>query len=258
MTQPSPQPIRASVTDLIQTTAETDEARFSVLYVGQPGTLKTTYALSWPDPMFEYWDPNDATLKKVPGVKYIMHPTIREHETQILPAIQNRELDCGTIVIDSFSFLADAYIKELKGTKDKLDIAQWGTLLDRLDRTCKIILGAKQPKGNHPGYHIVATCHERDVYDSDGNLVRISPAIDGQFKDRIARYFDAVFITAMEMERVQRDDKWVKEPAYFILTGPTDKYRVALDRIGGGRRKRLPLRMEGTYPALCEAWGIDQ
>jgi hypothetical protein len=257
--------VRGSVRNLVQVTGSEETQRFGVLMVGQSMTLKTTYLMSWPDPLIEYWDPNDATLRKESGVKHIMHPTIEEHEHEFLPKVQNREYDCETIGLDSFSFFADTYLKHLKGGKDKLDIAQWGILLDRLDRTLKILLSAKQPHPRDPSkrtYHIVVTCHEKDVYDSDGNLIKFSPAIDGQFKDRIARYFDTVLLTGMDMVNVptKRDGRTVytKEPEFFVLTTPTDKYRVAGDRIGGGRYNRLPHRMGGTYPELCEAWGIKQ
>jgi hypothetical protein len=50
----------------------------------------------------------------------------------------------------------------------------------------------------------------------------------------------------------------LEEPSYFVRTVPTSKYQNAGDGVGGGKYNVLPPKLEGTYPSLCKAWGIDE
>jgi len=240
--------------------SEESEYHFSVLYQGPTKSGKTHAALSWPKPFAILWDKNMATARKfgfdpLAGAGNCCAPrNWDEFEKQILPKIRRREIAAETIVFDSYSFAAGALRTGIQGTRDKLPIAGWGTVFDKLVTATNEIAAVCNQKG---GYHFVATVHNRDTYDDEGQLVKVDPGIQGQFKDWLARFFDTVLITSSVLEKVRVDDEVVRRQKYFCYTVPPSEHYACGDGVGGGGKYNvLPPQVEGTYKGLMEGWGI--
>jgi len=251
------------------TAADPGEQKCSVLYIGRAKTGKTHCVMSWPKPLVIYWDSNDATMRKFldNAVDVVLPRTFKEFENQILPRIANREVDCETIVMDSYSFAASLLKLEVQGGRDKPRVQDWGTIFETLTRVTNAIASTTSHDamaGPHKDrrYHFVATTHDRDTYDDDGNLVKVDPAIQGQFKDWLPRYFNTVLVTGSEISK-----KMLKPPGsdtakityskdYFCWTCPPTGAWPAGDGFGGGKYKELPAKVDGTYPGLASAWGL--
>ena len=100
-----------------------------------------------------------------------------------------------TIVLDSYTRLREhlrATIRKEQG-HGIIDRTDWGVLLDN---DVAFIHGFLSLPVN-----CIVICHETPVYNKEGNLVKLTPAIQGQFKDTIASHFQEVFFLRTEENR---------------------------------------------------------
>lgn len=263
----------------ILTSADMPRPKRSVLYWGRPKTGKTHCMLTWPKPFVIYWDDNLSTLLKfkVPFVhtnEKGERLTWEDFEKYILPAIRNRTIDAETIVFDSYSYASQDLRKSMQGSADKMPIAKWGSIMDRLFAATKDMTEACLPDPSDPNkrtYNFIASVHEQPVLGDDGELVKFKAAIQGQFAEWLPRFFDTVLVTDVKIEK-QPDPitKVVGNSAtYFVHTVSPDKYWIAGDGVGGDlgdksvefsptMPKKLPATLSGTYQSLSKAWGINQ
>ena len=235
----------------------------SVLYWGPAKSGKTHQALTWPDPFVCYFDNNLATLLKF-DVPYVALNSFAEFESEVMPAIRTKKIKAKTIVIDSYSFAAQYLRQETQGSSDKMPIHAWGTVMDKLWRVTKELT---ELASQEDGYNIIATVHERDVTDGDGGLIRFDPAIQGQFKDWLPRFFDTVLVMQKEQKKEAVNGKIMETVSYVAHTVPPTSHWICGDGVGGGIGdksedvapgvpKALPGKLSGTYTSLMEAWGL--
>ncbi len=259
----------------IRHTEEIDAPSRSVLYWGSAKTGKTHNCLTWPDPFVIYWDDNLATMLKfdVPFISLNANQeplTFEEFRTQVLPAILNRKIPAKTIVFDSYSYCSQRLRRKVQGTRDKMRIQDWGKVFDPLFEITHQLCEMTQKEG---GYNFVATVHEKDKWgavegDEDDKFIQYDPAIQGQFKDWLPRFFDTVLVTSVEEATITVDNRPQKSIRYIANTVPPNKYWICGDGVGGDTGlgdkndnysqrtpNKLPPKMSGTYPALMEAWG---
>ena len=252
------------------------ELKFSVLYQGPPKSGKTHCAVSWPDPLVLYTETNRATLEKHPGVRYLLPPDwdndINKLEIRILPELEHRrahhlvglpELSSAvqTIVLDSMTVALADIQRDIQGAKDKMTMNDFGRFLVRGESFVRRLVELTQPRGDHPGYNVVMTVHERDVTDDAGGLVKMAPAIMGQLKDLVSRFFDTVLICEAATEykvETSSNGPAVRVPTtvHRVWSVPPDVYHVCGDGVGGGRLQTLPPNLDGTYASLSKAWGL--
>lgn len=262
----------------ILTSADMPRPKRSVLYWGKPKSGKTHCMLTWPKPFGIYWDDNLSTLLKfnVPFVHTNQKGerlTWDDFEKYVLPAIRNRSIDAETIVFDSYSYAAQDLRKTMQGNSEKMPIAKWGTIMDRLFAATKDMTEACLPDPSDPTkrcYNFVASVHEQPVLGDDGELVKFKAAIQGQFAEWLPRFFDTVLVTDVILEKqLNPQTKQVEQVAkYVVHTVSPDKYWIAGDGVGGDlgdksiefsptMPKKLPSVLSGTYPSLMAAWGIN-
>lgn len=246
--------------------------RFTVLYQGPPKSGKTHCALSWPNPGVLYTETNLATARKLVDEGRILLPhrwnqDVNELELKIIPKLEARKADevfghpVDTIVLDSMTEALAMVQRDIQGSKEKMSINDFGRFLVRGETLVRRLIALAQPQGQHPGYHVVMTVHERDVTDDAGGLVRVTPAIMGQLKDLVARFFDTVLVceahVETKMENTPTGSIRTRTIDYRVWSVPPDDYHTCGDGVGGGRLKRLPASLDGTYPTLAKAWGVE-
>jgi hypothetical protein len=253
-------PIKGTYT--IHSTEEKTEDKLSVLYRGPEKSGKTHAMASFPKPLVFFCDRNLSTLRKFRGVDYIILEDYGEYHRNWLPALRmgtRPELaDYETIGVDSLTTLfrmCRSYAEDL-GYKG-FDL--WGYILKTFIDDLDVLLSlSKATRGSKPTYHIVCTIHEEDVLNAENRLEKVALAVQGKSQGQIAPLFDSVFCTSAVTKKTGSPP--TLETEYVIHTKPPDRYHPCGDGIGGGGGKynELPSRMDGTYPSLIKAWGMEE
>ena len=236
-------------------TNKLEQPKGSVLYFGREKSGKSFAAASWPNPVVVCFALNPETLFKFPDLKIIFpgrteanpSPTISQKldawRFNILPAIKNRKMSelCDkpieTVVVDDLTQLALNYKMKLMGcgkeaipkTVTKMDFDAWNLYLMWLQSDITVLTDATKPdlNGERESYNIICTVHERDTTDDSGAVIKISPAVDGQFKDILPSMFGTVFCTDVEKQK-DKNGKTIGQ-TYFVRTVANDRYRHFLD-----------------------------
>jgi hypothetical protein len=248
--------------------------RVSVAYIGDAGQGKTHCACSWPNPVLIAWDTNRATAEKLIGPERIIVPQSYSHyQREILPVLTNRQLTLetlgfpvDTIIEDTLSFKIQQLVDETpvnpKNTYERWEKVKTACRLD----TRKLLSITKPYPGDptRPTYNLVVTWHLAYGTDENGKQIAAKPAFEGAFSNDVARYFDCVFyceqVTKTKMTNGQvvtlADGRPDREAVHMIHTVNPDMLIRCKEGIGGGRWKKLPSRMGGTYAELAAAWGF--
>jgi hypothetical protein len=258
------------------------ESKLTIAIIGEEKSGKTHFWCSFPKPIIcLYTDLNEETadgfIRDVPegDIVLIKPPSTRTdgkrvqdwpfYADKFVPVVQNRMLDCATVVIDSYSFLSQRLVAYKQGNSDSIKIQQWGEILNAHADRMAALCSAARPTEGKPSYHIVVTSHLVDVTDDKGALVKTRPAIAGAFKDEFGKCFGTVLISKAKAEHevVQMPgggkEMSVVRANHFCYTIPPTQYMACGDGVGGkGGRAELPGVIENTYQALCKAWGIKE
>lgn len=269
--------------------------RRTVLYQGGPGSGKSHCSLTWPKPLVIYCEENTATLEKFTHLEEgrVVFPsdwgdTFTSFRNNVVPLIKNRqahlmlseydddgalvkEADPGsveTIVIDAVSSLLFDLEREVVQpyAGGKIPHSTTGPkFLYQAEEVMRDIVGAAKPYADKPCYNIICTTHLKDVTDESGNLVKISPAIYGQMKDLLTRWFDtkllceAVKKSGGDVDKPEGGKTKEKVPIRYVYTVSPNNYYSVGDGVGGegGPYKELEYITGGTYQDLMKAWGVS-
>lgn len=231
-------------------------AKKSILYKGESGYRKTTYALTWPQPLVGlYTETNQATVVKAikAGVNVVFYnPANWAEVTAFSQAAKNRQIDAKSLILDTLDGVGAVCFREIAGPSGEMDQQKWGRFLSRMRFFCEDVAQAAKPKDGKPAYHIVCTSHLKDITDDKGNLVKIRCKIDGQFKDDVEAFFDTVLLCDMRLRAEQVEEagrRFMRQtPEFFCRALPPDKYHTC-------KPNGLPAEVGGTYPELVAAWG---
>jgi hypothetical protein len=216
---------------------------------------------TWPDPIIIAFDPNQATLDKfvrAGKVKKIVPRDWNQFKTEIIPAIQNRVLDCRTVGVDSWSFAFDWCVDHYKrmGVKG-YDL--WGNVYEDARSMLNICLNSTVSDPSDPSkrtYNFLGSVHERIDTDADGNVVSVEPAAPGQARTIIGRMFNTVLIPTITTTYDGTGQRVVEYKCWSVAP---DAFRAAGDGVGGeGGYNTLPPKVDGTYSGLCAAWGVPE
>jgi hypothetical protein len=282
----STDPVRVTSALPIISTDEISKTGTSVVYWGPSLSGKTHCGLTWPGPFVIQWDTNSDTLEKFPHIPYIRPgiglpesrknwTPVRHFITDIVPAIQNRKLTelvrqmpgfedykVETVFLDSFTSMAMAIKHDWQGSAgNKMGYDGWENYLTRLTDWTVFMVGATKPDAYDPNkecYNFVASVHETLLTNDAGNVIDVKPSVQGAFQAHMLGHFENVFFTkCIPEDQKARDGVLERVAKYWIYTVPPDSWRVCGDRIGGGRYKKLPAKMGGTYLELAKAWGLE-
>lgn len=227
----------------VQRTGDQNLQFIKALVCGAPGTGKTLFASTAPDPFIINTDHGLASLRQrdvpfatVPDTKEdIEAQNISKFIGQILAILQggpdSMKKHLGfvpqTIVLDTFDMIVGLLVKEYlkKNNQSALKIQDYSWLKERL----KALTGGFR---NLP-MNVVFTCHLKDKSDDDGSNPRTVPAIDGSFADDIAGWFDLAVILKNEVVTDVVDNKMARSVRKYMQTFPEPpKVDWVKDRFG--------------------------
>lgn len=239
------------------------DARLSVLLKGHSGSGKTRTALSFPGPIrLLYTDKNRETVRQMvtagTQVEGSIIETWSQFSNEVLPGLLRRESTCQTITLDTVDFLSAMMWTDIEGSKGKLSMQDFGTGLRRLSEATRSLVSLTLPQDQHPGYHVVFCCHLKDVTDDSGSLLRIGPAIMGQFANQLEDYFDYVLLLQGQMisqiQQVNGQSKSVPAKQFKIWSVPPDRYHTCK---GGVLPAELTIDQDqNAFEVLNQFWKV--
>lgn len=138
------------------------------------------------------------------------------------------ELDC--LVLDTMTELVKKYQRELAGAQKKLQLQDWGKMKLELD-TCLAII-------NSVPVTVICNVHGKLKEDSENNVLKVMPNIEGSTKEDLGKWFDFVLYT-----KVVKNAKG--ERSYVWITARDEKYCQAKDR-----SQELPEQMPQDYSII--------
>jgi len=145
--------------------------------------------------------------------------------------------------------------KDIEGTRGKLTMQDFGTGLRRMGEATRALVSLTLPYKDHPGYHVVFTSHLKDQTDDSGSLLKIGPALMGQFANQIEDYFDYVLLMQAEMvakiEQVNGVTKSVPSKQFKIWSIPPDRYHTCK---GGDMPAEMVVPNGGKAFELLNEW----
>lgn len=234
------------------------ESRESIAYKGPSGTGKTTLAASWPEPqIWAYFDKNLKTIRELirGGLKAeaMIFDTFQEFEDNFVRPALHRELKAETLVLDTADFMAGMLLRDIQGTKIRLAMGDWGTILNKLRSTLSDLTSTTSYMPDKLSYNLVVNYHLMDVTNDDGALLKTAPKIPGQFKDELEAYLDTVLyctsqITSAPVKQPSGGTKLVNQKQFLCHSVPPNPFITCK---GGG----LPPTVDGQYSVLREHWG---
>jgi hypothetical protein len=248
--------------------AAVGKSKFTFAWVGLEKSGKTTCAFSLPQPIHAaYVDPNTATVDGLirDGADITLWPlkSWDEFEEKFVPSVANRCFDAASIVVDSYSFLANMLVQKVKPQEQQNTFRAWDQIKQTLLSTTNSLFGATQPREGKPSYHVGITAHLADVYNKNGQLLKYRPAIQGSFKDDFGRMPGTYLICASETDRKPETIDGVMQMVtgdtrFFCWSKPPSDLYACGDSVGGkGGYKELPAQVDGTYAGLMTAWGRE-
>ena len=102
-----------------------------VFVYGQPGTGKTTFAGTFPNPVMlsAGQEGGDTTLRFIPGITVMRVQTVQDMKEAVgIIETQYAHKQWGTVVVDSATFYADIFIAEIVKSGRAMRQQDWGLL----------------------------------------------------------------------------------------------------------------------------------
>ncbi len=222
-------------------TGEEKNEFFSTLLYGKYGTGKTLAGYTWPRPFGISLDKGESTLAKwnidAPRKTFFYRKPIYHQLMQILEEARSGTgeafgpgkpyADRQTLVIDTGSELSEFMMYELMKLEAHRDkggnVIQWAPednppswdhyalLISRMEAIGRAIRDLKETRMN-----VVMTCLEQAELDKSGNTIAINPMLTGKTREKIAAWFDEVYVMTKEKDGVA-GAKFVTYPYDFGL-----------------------------------------
>lgn len=234
----------------VKRTGAADYGRFiKMLLVGPPGSGKTTFASSFPNPLIAAAEPGLMAVADldVPYVDIERERDLLEVKQALSQDAKVREKTFGfpvdSLIVDTFDEVQRLLMRErlAKSNNSAMQQQDWGWLLERQQ---SMVSGLR----NLP-LHVVLTCHMKTQHDEESGASWFAPSLSGGFADQIGEYVDIVGVMVEEQEKKVEGKNVETVTHHFVRTGKTPKYPFVKDRSG-----ELPDRLQfdrlGGFDAL--------
>ena len=143
-----------------------------------------------------------------------------------------------TLVLDSYTRLREHLRATLRKEQGHaiVTLSDWGVVLDNDVAFMNGFLSLP--------CNCIVICHETPVYNKVGNLVKLIPAIQGQFKDTVASHFQEVFFLKAEANR-DKATRDFKPTVHWAFGKPDEKLACARSSLTDFRR--VPTDLGGIF-----------
>jgi len=222
-----------------------DSPQKRILVLGDPGTGKTRFALSAPNPFVLDFDNQLSKFKKddtdfgrdlpaeIPSYPFydpdainkILGSSIRPIALLTFLKNDGKKLASNqTLIIDSLSILNDTVhthfwnlTPEAKGTKEKDVFTYWDLIKDYYTDVHIVLLTLK--------CHVIVCAHLKPVYSkTGGTIIGYKPLIEGGFNQKIGNYYSDVLCTQVKTKLGAKQDDNRKVNVEYLLQIHTDEY----------------------------------
>lgn len=177
----------------LSVTSEAKSNKATVLLYGDNGSGKTTFAATWPDPVFlvPWLARNEMKTLVKHDFPVAYFEDLREMKAQVNALgkdILSGAIRCNTIVVDNLTAIQMALEEELKAAsgKDKLEWAEWGKFASVFATMLKS-LHSLPP-------HIIWVTHSRVIKESEDKS-RGGFTLTGKSKELIPGFADMILYT---------------------------------------------------------------
>ncbi len=165
------------------------DKRLNILLWGKPGTGKTRFMGTCPNPWVLASEDGVLTLHNETIPYYLLNPEEKVYDT-VMQMIDDARKKIGvfetvdTICIDSVWKLNQMLLDEIQDERgnEKAQRDDWGTLLSRMSKIFSAILAMD--------YHVVASVGEKTKIDDLSEELKPEFNMAGSYKDQIAYEFD--------------------------------------------------------------------
>ena len=223
------------------------------LVYGEPGTGKSTVALSAPSPVLLDFD---GGVQRVSGA--FQCPTLQvenwQQVTKALEEINENEVRCETIVIDTAGKMLDYMSAEIIRTNSRYGKADGSLSLQGYGvRKTMFINFLRQVA--IMGKHVVFVAHERE--DKDGDVWKVRPDIGGSSASDLIKELDLVGYMCMIGK--ERTIGWTPQEKYYAKNTcnlpPIHKVNTIIDESGQvvGENNFLTLVFKGYESYLASS-----
>lgn len=243
-----------------------ENLRWKVLLVGRPGTGKTSWLSTVPGIGIAACETGHGS-----GILSVAHNNVKFVEPKNFTDFRSICLDTfegfrglQAVGLDSLTYMTKTFIKDhvlanfpaKNRTEAMRRSAGVPTGFDYGD-IASVTHGLLNPLlGQHK--HVIVTCLEKAVKNSDGDIIGIGPDLPGALADGAPALFDTVlYLKVRKVLRDPRDPKSVFYERYFVTAN--DGFHVGKDRNSSKFKSFLsyeeifdPDRNLGTFPKLFE------
>lgn len=272
MTTPlKPPPVVRAVApkySVVGTKASEGHPRKKILFWGEPFTGKTTYAKSFPNPFFIYFDPDSTTIRSHPTEIPCVYVTSKAMMDAVVRDVRDRKLTevvrsfgpqwadykVESVVLDSSTF-QDSIIEEWLDATDVKGINRWDVKKHAYREFYSDLCAGAEFKAGAEQYWVIVTAHEAIKRDKEGDIIAVTTCITGGFDKILPQYMDTVIFCQVEVPANADGKALALPPRYICRTAPPDKYRKCGAR---GVVKLPPVLENGAFfSELQKFWGAE-
>lgn len=246
---------------VIRRTGSKEYGRFiKALIVGPPGSGKTIFGSTWPNPFYASCEGGMMSIAKL-HLPYTDITAIEQlHALKVVLSAGPEEIkktfgfQVETIIIDTIDEVYRMIMKERLESQHSTDGIPVGK---DWQHTLDVITSMVRGFRNLP-MNVIFTCHVKEVSEGDGGRTYYKPQIAGQFADQIPGAVDLAVMIKSKLTTKQEDKKVTYGTERYLQTYVDNQYDWIKDR-SGTLPKEFPVNFRDDYERLYETiyGGID-